>query len=272
MIRAARSTDYQPVMGLFAELGVDDPLPTAARWASELAPHILVAERDGALLGYINFRRLTDVGYVRNLVTAPHARGRGIGRELMRAAAGELRAAGLAEWLLNVRVDNAPALQLYDRLGFKVEHRTTALRIAWTLVAELPRDPTVVTLPLAESEDDDVERALGLLGGRIAMARHRSGPRYLYQQRDAACAPVGFACFDPEYPGVMPFHVARPELAGGLLAALAPHARPDDATFQLIVDDDDALVDQLVARGAEVRMRLLNLRGPLPDSQPDRAA
>ncbi len=278
MIRAATGTDYDHVMALVPELGVDDPVPTRDHWISQIAPHTRIAERDGAVLGYISFRRMIDVGHVRNLVTAPHARGRGIGSELMHAAAAEMRAAGLAEWQLNVKVDNRPALELYTRLGLKVEHRTTALRVAWALVDRLSHATSlssatnVVALPLAESEDDDVERALGMLAGRIAMSRNHSNPRYFYQLRDETCAAVGFACFDAAYPGAMPFRVARPELAVGLLAALRPHANAGDAAFQLVIDDDQALVERMIAAGAEVRTQLLNLRGPLPVSQPDRAA
>ena len=183
----------------------------------------------------------------------------------MAAAATALRTAGAsADWHLNVLVDNTAAIRLYERLGFQVEHRSVALRMAWASVARLAADPAAVTAhPIAAAEDDDVERALGVLSGRLEMARTRGG-YVLRQLRDAELAPVGVACFDPAFPGAFPFRVARPALARQLFDALAPHARPGDLDLQVVIEDDDALIDALIAAGAEPRHRLLHYVGRIP--------
>lgn len=264
MIRGATPRDYPTFATLFRELEIDDPTPSAERWASELVHDTLISERAGKITGYVTFIALSEAGHVRNLVVAPAARGTGVGRELMNAVAELLRARGIAEWHLNVKVDNAPAIRLYEQLGLRVEHRSQALRFAWARVAELPGDPAPVTvLPVAPDEDDDVERALGLLSGRLEMARSRAGVVIL-QLRDAELAPVGVASFDPAFPGAVPFKVARPALARPLLDALAPYARPGDLDLQIVIEDDDALGDALLAAGAELRLRLLHYAGALP--------
>lgn len=264
-IRPAGPGDYAAYQAMFAELGVDDPIPPPDRFSRDLAPKILIYERDGAAIGYVLFDRLAADGYIRNLVVAPDARGGGVGGKLMSAAAGALRERGAsADWHLNVKVDNAPAIKLYERLGFAVEHRSMALRVPWASVANLAGEPAAIrALPVEPAEDDDVERGLGLLLGRIEMARQRGG-QVIRQLRDAALAPVGLACFDPAFPGAFPFRVARPSLARPLLEALAPHARPGDLDLQIVVEDDDALTDALLAAGAQVRLRMLHYRGPLP--------
>jgi len=150
------------------------------------------------------------------------------------------------------------------RLGMRFEHRSVALRFAWANLGRLPADDAPVSvLPVSDGEDDDIERALGILAGRLHMARSR-GNRITLALRDERLAPVGVACFDPAFPGAFPFCAARPALAGPLLRALAPHARPGDLDLQLVVEDDDALADALTAAGAVVRMRLLHYAGPLP--------
>lgn len=57
----------------------------------------------------------------------PDAAGRGLGRALVVAGLEHLAARGLGTALLYVEADNAPALRLYDRLGFSL-HRTRHVR------------------------------------------------------------------------------------------------------------------------------------------------
>ena len=264
-IRRAIASDYGAYAAMFRELLIDDPIPSEARFASELVGNILIYERAGAPIGYILFDRLAANGYVRNLVVAPGARGAGVGAALMTAAAAGLRARGADDqWHLNVKLDNTAAIRLYERFGMRVEHASTALRLAWTCVEQLPDDAASIhVLPVAPEQDDDIERGLGILSGRIEMTRVRAGA-ILRQLRDERLAPVGFACFDPAFPGAFPFRVVRPTLAKPLLRALAPHARPGDLDLQVVIEDDDALTEALIAAGAEVRQRLLHYAGPLP--------
>jgi GNAT superfamily N-acetyltransferase len=272
-IRGATANDYGAFAVLVRELGVDDPTPSAERFAADLAPRILIYERDGAPIGYVSYDKLAANGYVRNLVVAPGARGAGIGAALMTAAATQLRARGVSDaWHLNVKADNAAAIRLYERLGMRVQHRMVALRFAWAHLDRLPADDAHVTvLPVSAGEDDDIERALDILGGRLEVSRSR-GTGVLLQLRDDQLAPVGVACFDPASPGAFPFCTTRPALAAPLLRALAPHARPGDLDLQIVIEDDDALADALIAAGATVRMRLLHYAGPLPAAAPPPAA
>jgi len=262
MIRPAAATDYASVIGLMPELGVEGPKPDRSRWLGDIMRDTLVFERAGGVVGYVSFYKLSQIGYVKNLVVAPAARRAGIGAQLMHGAADRLRDAGAAEWHLNVKVDNAPAIRLYERLGMTVEHRTTAVWIAWADAERLADEPGVTALPVEPAEDDDIERALELPAGRIAMGRARTG-RVLLQLRDATCAPVGYASFDPAFPGAFPFRAARPTHAGALLRAVHPHARTTDAGLQVVIDDDAPLVDALVAAGAIVKLEMLHYRGPL---------
>ncbi len=267
MIRGARPHDYDRFATLFRELGIDDPAPDARRWTRELAHHTLVSERAGRIEGYVTFIGLSQVGHVRNLVVAPDARGTGVGRALMNAAAAALRRRGIREWHLDVKIDNVAAIRLYEELGMQIEHRSTVLRVpigraAIARLRDLPSHAATVLL-VDPVEDDDIERALGLLAGRIAMMRIKPG-RVLLQLRDTACAPVGFAAFDPAIPGAMPFRVAHPGLAGTLLAAIARHTT--ESMLQIVVEDDERTTDLLLSLDAETRLTLLHYRGALQAS------
>jgi len=246
-------TDYDAFASLHRELGIEHTAPSRERWARELVRGTLVDARDDRVDGYVQLHALGAVGFVRQL---------GAGAELMLHAAAALRAAGIREWHVDVKLEDAPAIRLSERLGLRAEHRSTALRFPWARLADLPCE-AALALPVSPAEDDDLERELGLLGGQIAMARHAQG-HVLRQLRTADCAPAGFAAFDPEREGARLFRVPRPALAGPLLAALRPHGRGPD--LGLLIDNDDALVGHLLTHGAIVKLCLLHYAGPLPET------
>lgn len=109
---------------------------------------LLVAEGGGGLLGYVLvlFRAGTALARVYSVAVLPEARGQGLGRQLMQAA----EAAAVERdclWLrLEVRADNAHAITLYRRLGYRpfdrvpdyYEDHGEALRMQKALRAEVP--------------------------------------------------------------------------------------------------------------------------------------
>lgn len=234
----------------------------------------MIYERNGAAVGYVCYNNLAGRGYIQNLVVAPEARGARIGEALMTAAAHALRTWGVTgEWSLNVKVDNAPAIRLYERLGLRAVYPTIVLRLSWTSLDRLPVEAApveaapVTVAPVSDDDVDELERVLGLLAGRLRVARSRPG-RTTLQLRDGQGTPAGVACLDPAL-GAFPFAVLRPGLAAPLLRALAPHARPGEPEIKVVIEHDEALCAALIAAGAEVSLRLLHYAGPLPPVERD---
>jgi ribosomal-protein-alanine N-acetyltransferase len=100
-----------------------DPWPVEAFW-SELAHvpatrHYLVAEADGAVVGYAGLVCTGAQADVQTLAVAADQRGLGLGGELLRALLAEARRRGATEVLLEVRAENDAAQQLYARHGFE---------------------------------------------------------------------------------------------------------------------------------------------------------
>ncbi|MEU9448150.1 GNAT family N-acetyltransferase [Streptomyces sp. NPDC048277] len=87
----------------------------------------LVAELDRRIVGYIRLARPTPVAanahvlQVQGLAVAEEARGRGVGRILLRAAVEEARRHGARRLTLRVLGHNTPARKLYEAEGFAVE-------------------------------------------------------------------------------------------------------------------------------------------------------
>lgn len=78
----------------------------------------LVAEMNGAAVGYVGCQTVMDEGYITNVATLPEYRRKGVGWSLVGALLSRAWAAGLSFVTLEVRASNAPAIALYEGLGF----------------------------------------------------------------------------------------------------------------------------------------------------------
>lgn len=81
----------------------------------------LVAEAEGEPVGYAGLLRVLDEGDITNIVVDERFRGRGTGYALTEALLREGTRLGIRDFTLEVRVSNARAIRLYERLGFARE-------------------------------------------------------------------------------------------------------------------------------------------------------
>lgn len=95
-----------PEQGLLDELA--DP---KTRW-------YVVAELDGAVAGYAGLAVFGDEAHVMTIGTEPVLQSRGIGRTMLRALLAEADRRQVRQVILEVRVDNEPAIALYESEGF----------------------------------------------------------------------------------------------------------------------------------------------------------
>ena len=80
----------------------------------------LVADVAGAIVGYVVGSTAGDCGEIESLAVDERARGHGIGAMLTRHLLDRFRERGLRTCHLEVRTANALAIDLYERLGFRV--------------------------------------------------------------------------------------------------------------------------------------------------------
>lgn len=80
-----------------------------------------VAEEDGRILGGCGLLLIAGEGNITNVVVAPGARRRGVATGLLTYLMEEGDRSGLTAYTLEVRVSNAAAIGLYEKLGFTSE-------------------------------------------------------------------------------------------------------------------------------------------------------
>lgn len=257
-VRPAIDADYDTFARLFPELGVPDPIPSAGKFAREIVPTALVAERDGRVLGVAHWLVFTGAGHLRFLIVDPAARRQGIGRELMTAVRDRLRGAGCEQWRLNVFPHNAGAIALYEAFGMRQAWRSRSLAFPFALLDARPASSP--TRPIEPDDDAQVERETGMPPGLVADARAKGRVLRMIERRAQV---VAAAVFDPTFPGAYPFRAKTIDDAVSLLHDLRGHARPSDDVIAITTEDQEILADALVGVGATVRLETMHMRGSL---------
>ena len=90
--------------------------------ASELDNRLscwLIAEEQGRVAGYVGSQSVLDAADMMNIAVDPDFRRQGIAEQLILALVDKLKEKNVIALLLEVRVSNAPAIALYEKLGFE---------------------------------------------------------------------------------------------------------------------------------------------------------
>ncbi|MBR5430257.1 MAG: ribosomal protein S18-alanine N-acetyltransferase [Firmicutes bacterium] len=72
----------------------------------------------GELIGFAGYWLILDEGHITNVAVAPDRRNQGVGRFLVQGVINGCLAGGGRFLTLEVRASNAPALHLYEKMGF----------------------------------------------------------------------------------------------------------------------------------------------------------
>lgn len=116
-IRPAHPADLETVLAIETA-----GFPTSDRWspqawADELAAHRVILLAD--TVGVITWQVVAEVADLLRVVVVPHARGQGVGRQLVQAGLQAVTAQGATRVLLEVEADNTAARALYTSCGFR---------------------------------------------------------------------------------------------------------------------------------------------------------
>ncbi len=80
----------------------------------------LIAEADRVVAGYVGSQTVLDSADMMNLAVSQDFRRQGIGEQLVNSLTEALAEKGVKTLLLEVRISNEPAKQLYQKLGFEI--------------------------------------------------------------------------------------------------------------------------------------------------------
>ena len=81
----------------------------------------VVAELDGRVVGYAGLWIIGDEGHITNVAVKPGFRNRKIGEGIIGVMIDFTSGEGIAHHTLEVRKSNVPAINLYEKFGFRTE-------------------------------------------------------------------------------------------------------------------------------------------------------
>ena len=124
-LRVYLPADFDALLALDQQCFVEGIAYTAAelgRYIRRRGSFTIVAadERGGSIAGFVIAHLQRDYGWIVTLDTRADARRSGLGSRLMAAAEERLRAAGAVAIVLEVAVNNLPAVNFYKRLGYTI--------------------------------------------------------------------------------------------------------------------------------------------------------
>lgn len=119
-VRPGRVQDLPAIQAILQDT------PEAAAWNPKSLEEVFelnvkyffIAEKDGAVLGFIAGRRLLDEAEVLNLAVLPAARKKGLGRALLQVLVEAFSGEGTLQVFLEVRESNRSAISFYRHAGF----------------------------------------------------------------------------------------------------------------------------------------------------------
>ncbi len=119
-VRRMTESDLTAVMAI-EKAAFSSPwtLATFAGLLHRDSTRLWVAESGDRVVGYAAVWMVADQAELGDIAVEESARGRGIGRTLLRTVLRELPPAGVRELFLEVRVSNTVARRLYERHGFE---------------------------------------------------------------------------------------------------------------------------------------------------------
>lgn len=118
-IRAATVEDVPEIVA------IERVTASAAHWSASLYEtraregHLLVAERDGTICGFLCAQVVAGEWEIENIVVSESARRRAIASDMLSALLERWRAGGGTKVLLEVRDSNLAARRLYEKHGFR---------------------------------------------------------------------------------------------------------------------------------------------------------
>jgi ribosomal protein S18 acetylase RimI-like enzyme len=125
IIRPFRESERREVIALWRECDLirpaNDPNLDIDRKLFKDPDHLIVADRQGAIVGSLMFGYDGHRGWLNYLAVRPDQQRRGLGRALVNCAEEELSTAGCAKVNLQIRTTNLGAVDFYRGLGYQVD-------------------------------------------------------------------------------------------------------------------------------------------------------
>lgn len=121
MMITEMKADHVPQVAALEKLCFADPWSemSIASELQNLWSYWLVAVSGDTVVGYIGSQSSIDEADVMNVAVQPVFRRQGIAESLISTLGEELKKRGIHALMLEVRASNAPAIALYEKLGFQ---------------------------------------------------------------------------------------------------------------------------------------------------------
>ena len=213
-----------------------------------------------SLVGYSYIVRKPDLAWLSRIGVANGYRRQGIATRLIEEVLAHCSRIGLAEIMLYVKDDNAPAIRLYSRFGFRRIESTFQYILSIPRIAAMATDispESVKIVPITEIPTTEMPELPREWTNIRSM--HRPPDQHVLVFLDKQDMNVGYCRLSPKFPGCFPFVVYQPSLHlsavfNGLKQFLLPEKDILKLTFA-----DEKLAETCASLGLELNYKLIKM-------------
>jgi GNAT superfamily N-acetyltransferase len=246
----------EAVRSLDAECFPAEPMDAQAL-TDAMQQDFWAAHDSDTLVGFACVLRRSDVSWLSRIGTATAHRGQGVATALMRTVVEHCRGVGLPEIVLYVRTDNAVAIRLYERFGFRAVESTYQFVLSNPRESMEGRDTAgIVAVPIGEVPESSLPRFPREWAHIAGM--HRPPDAYVLIFRQGTES-VGYCRLNPWFPGCFPFVVDRPsQRLMPALRSIREYLQPNKSILKLTVWDS-GIAEACRLAGLELSYELLKM-------------
>jgi len=206
-------------------------------------------------IGYYKINIYGKEGHIQRVGVHPDFQRKGVGSHLLERSIYQLENVGCKNFFLYVRADNLAAINLYKKFGFKEEAKSWQFKIPFT---ELPAKPRGRCRHVEWGEIQLISLRFNLNPLRIQQYFGKENQYVVIYE--IMGQQLGFARFNPNYPGASPFILREPEYFFDFMAILKEYVTKESDRLYVSFDNQEQLVDFLKKKKIPLNYELLKMR------------
>lgn len=219
------------------------------------------AVRDSqSLVGYCYIVRKPQLAWLSRIAVANGYRRQGMATCLIEEVLAHSRRIGLLDTMLYVREDNAPAIRLYERFGFRPTESTYQYILSVSRIADMAEATSCVEVKVVAVTEVPTTKMPELPQEWTNISSmHKPPDQYVLVFLDTQDNAIGYSRLNPKFPGCFPFVVNQPRLhLTAVFKGLARYLLPENDILKLTFADEE-LSEACRSLGLDLNYKLFKM-------------
>ncbi|MCF2143907.1 MAG: GNAT family N-acetyltransferase [Candidatus Heimdallarchaeota archaeon] len=223
---------------------------------------VAVEKETKNFIGYYRIAIYGREGHIQTIGVHPDYRRKGVGSHLLERSIYQLEKSGCTSYFLYVQTNNTPAINLYKKYGFQGETKSWQFVIPFDLLPNKPRGKC------RHVEWGEIQLLSLRFNVNPLQIQQYFGKKEQYVLvYEMLGQQLGFARFNPAFPGAFPFILKDPNYFLDMVAILKSYISQKNFTeMKITFENQSRLVNYLKEQKIQLNYSLLKMRKEKDDN------